>query len=278
MKFQSIIYTSVTLAASLTFSACGSGDEPAVENRQEVAFEISDCGFGSDSRTYEDGYTTKFNPGDACGLYIVRDGKPVAENVKLTVTSYTEGKPNWLPAENIYGGLPGESYFLYSPYQENITGKVNLNADTDEDFFAPLISGWEVKADQNNAANYTASDLMTAKGTSKSANGTLRLSFSLTHRMALAVIEMPKIHYGNGGSSDTGVMTVSTDFIPGSAIPSWDIKGFRHIVNPDKPAVTIQGVYEVYDNYNFFSITPSGLKRGQYKIYLVDGGNENIIN
>ena len=48
------------------------------------------------------------------------------------------------------GGLSGESHFLYYPYQENMKDKVTASATSDEEFFAPLINGWQPEADQSN--------------------------------------------------------------------------------------------------------------------------------
>ena len=66
------------------------------------------------------------------------------------------------------------------------------SALTDTEFFAPLVSAWQPQDDQSTHAAYTASDLMTAEGSATTGeDNTLHLSFTMNHRMALAVIEMP---------------------------------------------------------------------------------------
>ena len=67
------------------------------------------------------------------------------------------------------------------------------SALTDTEFFAPLVSAWQPQDDQSTHAAYTASDLMTAEGSATTGeDNTLHLSFTMNHRMALAVIEMPR--------------------------------------------------------------------------------------
>ena len=63
------------------------------------------------TRATEDGYRTEFTAGDACGLYIVRNGAVVYDNVKLTATTGTDGSLAWQPEAGVTlaGGLSGES-------------------------------------------------------------------------------------------------------------------------------------------------------------------------
>ncbi|MGG6547812.1 UNVERIFIED_CONTAM: hypothetical protein NY100_20640, partial [Prevotella sp. 15_C9] len=65
-------------------------------------------------------------------------------------------------------GMDGESYYLYYPYQADMAGKTATPAEgavmTDAEFFKPLIDGWQPGDDQSTHAAYTASDLMTAGG------------------------------------------------------------------------------------------------------------------
>lgn len=172
---------------------------------QSFLITVTDGGYASEatdgttkagSRATENGYTTTFTAGDQCGLYIVRGTEIVYNNICLTAaTDGTDGSLIWqAPAgTNLSGGLPDEHYFLYYPYQEDMEGNVTVTDATTDDatFFAPLISDWQPKADQSDYADYTASDLMTAIGTASYADGKLSLSFPMTHRMAMAVIEMP---------------------------------------------------------------------------------------
>uniref|UniRef100_UPI0022DF9FB9 fimbrillin family protein n=1 Tax=Bacteroides intestinalis TaxID=329854 RepID=UPI0022DF9FB9 len=57
---------------------------------------------------------------------------------------------------------PDKSYHAYYPYQNDsdMNGKVSPG---DKDFFKLLVKAWSVKDNQRTYAQYTASDLMTAR-------------------------------------------------------------------------------------------------------------------
>ena len=169
-------------AAALLLTGCTQEELPlpGADNAAPLAITITDGGYalttsadGSQkaaTRATEDGYRTEFTASDACGLYLVRNGAIVYDNVKLTATAGTNGSLTWQPEAGVTlaGGMAGEKYFLYYPYQETakMAGKVNATDTTsDGDFFATLINDWQPEADQSDyTQGYTASDLMTATG------------------------------------------------------------------------------------------------------------------
>lgn len=257
---------------------------------QPFLITVTDGGYASEttddtgkagSRATENGYTTTFTAGDQCGLYIVRGTEIVYNNICLTATDGTDGSLIWqTPAgTNLGGGLPDEHYFLYYPYQEDMEGNVTVTDATTDDaaFFAPLISGWQPKADQSNyATGYTASDLMTASGTTSYADGKLSLSFCMAHRMAMAVIEMPETVYKFEGQEPYTVFSVVPEF-SGNYRPCLMSDGsYRFLVNPvaQGEGATIAGSYD--DGNREFTITPSITTAGNYKTYKVDGGYKEI--
>ena len=199
---RNIIHT--LWAAALLLTACTQEELPlpGADNAAPLAITVTDGGYAptaspgdmqkaTATRATENGYRTDFTAGDQCGLYIVRNGAVVCENIKLTAAEGTEGGLVWQPDAGVTlaGGLSGESYFLYYPYRANMKDKVTASATSDEEFFATLISGWTPATDQSDyAAGYTASDLMTAKGTASKADGKLSLSFAMTHRMAATAL------------------------------------------------------------------------------------------
>ena len=214
MKTQGI-YTLLQTALILLLAACTREEFPAVQNKgQQFTISVTDGGYASvvdnkTTRAVENVYTTTFTEGDACGLFVVRGGKPVYSNEKLTAEKdAVTGDLVWKPEDGttLFGGLSDEHYYLYYPYQASMDGKTAAltgNTPTDAEFFAPLIASWQPQEDQNTYANYTKSDLMTAKGTAaKGTNNTLRLSFAMTHRMTLAVIEMPATTYKFENATD----------------------------------------------------------------------------
>lgn len=249
---------------------------------QPFLITVTDGGYAAEatdgSRATENGYTTAFTAGDQCGLYIVRGTEIVYDNICLTATEGTDGSLIWqTPAgTNLGGGLPDEHYFLYYPYQTDMTDKVTVTAAATGDaaFFAPLISDWQPKADQSDYADYTASDLMTAAGTvTANADGTLSLSFPMAHRMAMAVIEMPETVYkfSNTLAFPDYTITLSADFSSENKPCLMSDGSYRYLVNPEVPGdnVILAGSY---DNGNKeFTIAPSVATDGEYKTYKVDG-------
>lgn len=254
---------------------------------QPFLITVTDGGYASEatdgSRTTENGYTTTFTAGDQCGLYIVRGTEIVYNNICLTATDGTDGSLIWqAPAgTNLSGGLPDEHYFLYYPYQEDMEGNVTVTDATTADaaFFAPLISGWQPKADQSDYTDYTASDLMTASGTTSYADGKLSLSFRMAHRMAMAVIEMPEIVYKFTNSPAVPDYTIAAlaDFSSEDKPCLMSDGSYRYLVNPEaQEDATLTGSY---DNGNkVFTITPSIATTGNYKTYKVDGASEIEIS
>lgn len=248
---------------------------------QPFLITVTDGGYASEatdgSRATENGYTTTFTAGDRCGLYIVRGTEIVYNNVCLTATEGTDGSLVWqAPAgTDLYGGVANERYFLYYPYQEDMEGNVTVTDATTDDaaFFAPLISGWQPKADQSDYVDYTASDLMTAAGTASYADGKLSLSFPMAHRMAMAVIEMPETVYKftNSPAVPDYTITLSADFSSENKPCLMSDGSYRYLVNPEVPGdnVILAGSY---DNGNKeFTIAPSVATDGEYKTYKVDG-------
>ena len=261
MKTKTLFYMALT-AVMTTLAACSQDDDlqqDAAPKATPIEFEITDGGYGGNdaTRAVEEGYRTRFEAGDECGLYIVNGGTLKAKNVKLTA-SEENGKLTWKPENGTeINAADGDTYFLYYPYQESITGNMNSAADKDDKFFDNLISGWEVKPNQSNHDNYTASDLMTAKGTASYDGGTLKLSFKLTHRMALAEIVAPvEVGFSLGGNCYTPYQA-----------EEWK---YRFIVNPGKMAdgKFISG--EIGGKkFTIKSDKLNGLTAGQYKTFKV---------
>ena len=211
----------------------------------------------------------------------MRNGSVVHKNVKLTATGQG-GNIVWQPDAGVtlIGGLQGETYFLYYPYQADMADKTDATATTDDAaFFAPLISDWQPAEDQSNyATGYAASDLMTAQGAvATSSDDIISLSFAMQHRMALAVIEKPNTVYKftNATTIPDYTVTSSLDFTDSKAKPCLMTDGtLRYLVNPASTALGITGSY--VDGLKEFTVTPSGITAGQYKTYKVDGGANEI--
>lgn len=277
---QNIIYILWLLA--LLLNACTQEDIPASENstmRQPV-ITVKDVGYANDeygntsTRTIENDLRTDFQTGDVCGLYIMHNGKLIAENVKLTAVD-ADGKITWQVEHGVelFSGVGRDIYYLYYPYQEDMEGKISTDYWDDTSFFAPLINDWQPKKDQSDyKSGYTASDLMTARGNLERNGDIFSLSFNMYHRMSLVIIELDKTVYN---------FTNTDPALPSYVIPTpVEFKGeylpyiteedsYRYIVNLNaNNGVELNGSYE--NGNKFFTLVPANIPSGSYKTYLVD--------
>ena len=292
MKIQNI-YHLLQAALLLLLVSCTQEEFPAVQDKaQQLTISVTDGGYTSavenmktrvETRAVENGYTTEFTEGDACGFYMVRGGKPVYSNVKLTAEKdAATGGIMWkTDGTTLAAGMDGESYYLYYPYQADMAGKTATPAEgavmTDAEFFKPLIDGWQPGDDQSTHAAYTASDLMTAGGSTTGTGNTIHLSFAMKHRMALAVIEMPKTVYKFIDANVPDYTVGAEATFTGTAKPLRMADGtYRYLVHSSMP--TIEGCYD--DGDREFTITTSASHPvvGEYKRYKVDGAAETIKN
>ena len=292
MKIQNI-YHLLQAALLLLLVSCTQEEFPAVQDKaQQLTISVTDGGYTSavenmktrvETRAVENGYTTEFTEGDACGFYMVRGGKPVYSNVKLTAEKdAATGGIMWkTDGTTLAAGMDGESYYLYYPYQADMAGKTATPAEgavmTDAEFFKPLIDGWQPGDDQSTHAAYTASDLMTAGGSTTGTGNTIHLSFAMKHRMALAVIEMPKTVYKFTDANVPDYTVGAEATFTGTAKPLRMADGiYRYLVHSSMP--TIEGSYD--EGNREFTITTSASHPvvGEYKRYKVDGAAETIKN
>lgn len=292
MKIQNI-YHLLQAALLLLLVSCTQEEFPAVQDKaQQLTISVTDGGYTSavenmktrvETRAVENGYTTEFTEGDACGFYMIRGGKPVYSNVKLTAEKdAATGGIMWkTDGTTLAAGMDGESYYLYYPYQADMAGKTATPAEgavmTDAEFFKPLIDGWQPGDDQSTHAAYTASDLMTAGGSTTGTGNTIHLSFAMKHRMALAVIEMPKTVYKFIDANVPDYTVGAEATFTGTAKPLRMADGtYRYLVHSSMP--TIEGCYD--GGNREFTITTSASHPvvGEYKRYKVDGAAETIKN
>lgn len=292
MKIQNI-YHLLQAALLLLLVSCTQEEFPAVQDKaQQLTISVTDGGYTSavenmktrvETRAVENGYTTEFTEGDACGFYMVRGGKPVYSNVKLTAEKdAATGGIMWkTDGTTLAAGMDGESYYLYYPYQADMAGKTATPAEgavmTDAEFFKPLIDGWQPGDDQSTHAAYTASDLMTAGGSTTGTGNTIHLSFAMKHRMALAVIEMPKTVYKFIDANVPDYTVGAEATFTGTAKPLRMADGtYRYLVHSSMP--TFEGCYD--GGNREFTITTSASHPvvGEYKRYKVDGAAETIKN
>lgn len=257
-------------------------------DRCPMTVSVSDGGYTAihpsapGTRAAEDGYTTRFTAGDKIGLYAVKDGAIVASNVCLTAETGSSGNGiAWQAPEGttLYYEGAGTKYFAYYPWQPTLSGSPDTSATDASGFFANVISQWIPATDQGTYAKYTAQDLMTGSSTpgSKQPDGTYSLSFTLTHAMALVVIETPTTKY-----------KLSTDaaYTWTAAAPDTRFYGFtpcslaatyRYLVKPSQSgAGDLIGSYTATTDGTTatkeYAVTQNGLTAASYALYKVDGG------
>lgn len=263
-------YASLATAAALLSVSCS--QEPADiptpgGDAARFSITVSDGGYapgGSTTRASENGYTTEFTAGDRAGLYAVAaDGSVLHSNVEVTAVSVGGDGLAWnVPAGTTIWHDEGMRYFLYYPYRADMTDQVAtaVSGTTDAGaFFAPLIEGWQPKADQSDYTDYTGSDLMVAEAVVGAMSGhVVPLDFRMMHCMSLIVVEAP-----------------AEPVFTGDRMPYRIENRSRFIVRPGK-GVTLSGSYDNTDKqtHHDFSaeVQATDLTAGKYHRILVDGG------
>ena len=269
---------SLACALILMLAACTSdaldelppaGTDP---DARPLTITVSDGGMYAtgQTRAQERNYSTVFTEGDRIGLYVVKDGTLEVKNLCLTL----QGGKWTLPAgasQLFYS--PDKSYHAYYPYQNDnyMNGKVSPG---DEDFFKLLVEAWSVKDNQSTYAQYTASDLMTARGVYN--NHTL--SFAMEHRMSLFILQVPATKYTYTEKIDS--REISKSYYRYTAVISenlyWQENPYtaRLLVNTKSLALLDPGPYKYYydgteETFNF-DYSQLNLQPGKYTVHQVD--------
>lgn len=272
----------LVLACTATFPGCSTDElpvtDPAAGNGTTVAFTItvSDGGYAlSDAdphtRAKENSYKTTFTAGDKIGVFAVKNGEIVngVNNLCLTAHDSDDGlvwtDDNGIAPADVFGDV---TYYAYYPWKQSLTGELVPGATNADAFFANVISNWMPATDQSTYAEYTAQDLMIAGSITVPGR---RLSFSMTHKMALVVIDLPRTKY---------VFANTDPLIPDYIIdaPGTQFTGFtpcrmsdgtyRYLVTPSASS-TLSGSYTNSDTKTW-SFSPSSVSAGNYKVFQVD--------
>ena len=269
---------SLACALILMLAACTSdaldelppaGTDP---DARPLTITVSDGGMYAtgQTRAQERGYSTVFTEGDCIGLYVVKNGTLEVKNLCLTL----QGGKWTLPAgasQLLYS--PDKSYHAYYPYQNDsdMNGKV---LPGDEDFFKYVVQLWVVNPDQRTYAQYTASDLMTARGVYN--NHTL--SFAMEHRMSLLILQVPATKYNYTEMIDG--QEISKSYYRYTAVISENVYWqenpctARLLRNTTDPTHLNPGPYKYYYNgtkktFNF-DYSQLKLQPGKYTVHTLD--------
>ena len=279
----------VVLVSAFLLTGCSEnelpGDENTDTNHTIFAIEVSDGGYAPaagekpDTRATENDYTTQFTAGDKIGVFAVKNGAIVdgVNNLCLVATAETDAGDGSLVWKTEGGETPiipaGAAYYAYYPWQshDKIAGKVNALATGVDDFFADLVKNWAPSTNQGTYTDYTGSDLMIASGTPSGKS----LSFSMQHKMALVVIDLPKTKYKLTNASGD-VRDYTADGAPDTKFNGFtpyrmSDGTYRYLI---KPAATekLSGSYTNATSATAEWEFEASVTAGQYGKYAIDSG------
>ena len=129
----------------------------------------------------------------SAGLFVVNeDNKVIAANVKLPLST-SSGTSLSFPTGPKLKFSPQYNYFVYYPYQANLTGSPADNTpgcdvSSSTKFFTKAIANWEIATDQSTLEKMNACDLQIGKATLD--DDGCSVSFKMEHAMGLAEITL----------------------------------------------------------------------------------------
>lgn len=274
MEFMNNIYNKVKalslILMMLLLVSCGQdGDGYSVDNGAELKFQLFDANV---TRTATDGQSmvTIFEQADRAGLYAVRGGQVILNNIPLTfsVNGFWEASEAITASEE----LNGAQFYAYYPYNEETV----FDASVANPFQAMLTVG-KPASKQNTKADYEAADLMVTTAATVGQYNTV--SLALQHQRALVCVELPNSSYifSNAGM-EPYVLAKSENVqfaLNGTAVqPYFDepSQSYRFIVEPGQEGMLSVTFTNNGQERTFETTQLSQLQRGQYAKYVVDGG------
>ena len=153
------------------------------------------------------GPITQYESGESFGLFAVDASNKIAISNEQVTAAATGSNNVTLTVQPGIFHSSAYTYYLMYPYSATASGISSLAkgsaapGSSAEDFFANVISGWNVQSNQS--TNIKSSDLQVAK-----MNGS---SFTMSHKMGLAVLDMTsgksvpvtRTYTFNGGTAST---------------------------------------------------------------------------
>lgn len=266
------------LAGLLAFTSCTKEDGMEGGSvAQPFQISVSDRGFQgiSDGRAVDENYKTTFVAGDVVGVYGVAGGQVVEgiSNRKFTLNEKGVWELEGNPIEYDSELFKTITFYAYYPYQDNVAFNPAV-----EDPFADFVANWQIAADQG-GSKYTKSDLMTSTSQAEAGRLQGKVTFTMNHRMALAVFKMPKLVYDftNGGLDDYSLDVAPKELLINDVetTPYYDAASgtYMALVKPETNysiSCTYQGTQEKM-------INPTGsLAGGKAKMYTIKDENNKL--
>ncbi len=290
MKQYKLIQVALLAILLFGWAGCSQIEEEVPGNaRNGIVLNVTDTGLISNepsTRTEDAGFVTTFTQGDQIGLFAVKDGTILDE---INNMPFTFNGSSWSGKPILYDDrLAGVTFYAYYPYQPDMSDKTDLAGD---DFFAPLVAGWELTTEQSDQKAYAKQDLMTSNATALiGENGNYSLSFQLTHRMSLVVVKLPSTRYiftdaeGVAMPEETPYVAMPVDVAfyldnvgEGNKIaPYYDAKQdeYRLLRKPSSENQIIGH----YNDKQCTLDTTEKMKEGKYKRFVVDGGYKEVTH
>lgn len=269
------------LAGTALFASCSQDEEVGGENLESMkGFQINvfDEGYqridGNNARATESDYSTKFAEGDAIGIFAVKNEMVVGE---ITNRRFTMQDGVWTldddgdPIEYKGSEYQKMSFYAYYPYNKNVTFE-SAKANP----FETYINNWKIGEIQSEG-EYTKYDLMTSTGVVEGDRLKGKISFTMKHQMALAVIQMPKVTYSftNANMDDyslpVSVGSFALNKVEAAPYYQKSTDTYRFLVNPKKD-FSIKGTYIGVKEMEY---TAGGsLEGGTAKMYTINDPNK----
>lgn len=277
VKVQSCAFLFTLL---LFLTACSQdNNESAVSAPAEgLRFQLVDANAAAGARrAATDGITmvTTFELGDKAGLYIVKNGQVLKNNIQLTFNS----SGFWTPAETIEATaeISGAQFYAYYPYSASATFDASSSTP-----FATMVKTVVPPANQSSKAAYEAADIMVSSATAIGQYNAVTLS--LQHQKSLVCLELPNSSYifDNEGMEPYVISKAeNAKFTLGETAvsPYFDAasQSYRLIIEPGetkalKTTYTNKGTESSYTATNL-----SEIGQGQYAKYVINGG-ASLVN
>lgn len=277
-------YISMLLLGVVSLASCSQDDGIEGENMgtlQGFQISVSEDGFqavnASGTRATENNYTTRFSEGDMIGIFAVK-GENIVEDINNRQFTYQDGEWVLTDGEDAIEYKGSEfskmNFYAYYPYDSKVTFE-----PANDDPFATYTNNWIVGADQS-GDNYTKYDLMTSTGTVQGDRLKGAIAFTMQHRMAMAVIQMPEKVYTFTNTDVTledyklpvTVGSFTIDNVEASPYYQASTGTYRFLVKPNT-AFSIKGTYTGAQEMDYAA--NGTLESGTAKKYVIEDTNKN---
>lgn len=275
------IKTILAVLAGMLLASCAKDiieEGTLVKRNSSLTIEVTDE-FAAATRADYSGFpSTSFETGDAIGIYAFDGSSYVASNIRFV----RQSDGSWLPDEEI-PYVEGNTYYAYFPYRAttytpSTSGTVDA-VDTRFNNFISDASNYFWQADQSTKANFTACNLMIAKGTiTDTDDDAATVKFTMKHKRGLALIDgiANRWYY----TDDAGTKNSPTLSFSGSSNSPYPMDGSYYFLTKPNVATSVAGnsVNIPAGKYQNIDATISGTPDYTYSLSTNNGSTFNSFN